>query len=353
MGALRTLRHLVPRPLRLVPADLAVVAGLVAATWVVVLLPWVRETPLRFAVGLAFALFAPGYALVAALFPRAGDPESAPEHSHGYGRTIDGYERAALSVGLSVVIVPMIGLLLDASPTSIRLLPVLVATTGFTVVAGAIATWRRWQVPPENRFRLPYWLRFDALRSKRFGLDLQRTDLSTVLLAASLLVAGTTVAYTVAAPPRGEQFTEFYLLTPADEGNGAGELVADDYPSDLVRGESRQLVVGVTNDEREGTNYTVVVRLQRVQGANDSTRVVEQARLHRFDVTLDAGEEWRREHAVTPTMTGRNLRLQYLLYRGELPANPEASGAYRHLHVWVNVTAEGDRVTNDTSTPLE
>lgn len=37
-------------------------------------------------------------------------------------------------------------------------------------------------------------------------------------------------------------------------------------------------------------------------------------------------------------MTGDELRLQYLLYRGSPPATSTQSNAYREVHLWVNVT---------------
>jgi len=55
-------------------------------------------------------LFVPGYVLVAALFPRNGD--------------IDWIERVALAFGLSIAVVPLLGLLLNFTPFGIRPVPV-------------------------------------------------------------------------------------------------------------------------------------------------------------------------------------------------------------------------------------
>jgi len=41
---------------------------------------------------------------------------------------------------------------------------------------------------------------------------------------------------------------------------------------------------------------------------------------------------------VTPTMTGRWLRLTYLLCTDEVPAEPSIESAYREVHLWVNVS---------------
>src|SRR5437867_3448634 len=55
---------------------------------------------LRVPLGLAAVLLAPGYALVAAVFPEHDD--------------LDGGMRAGLSFGLSVAVLPLLALLLDA-----------------------------------------------------------------------------------------------------------------------------------------------------------------------------------------------------------------------------------------------
>src|SRR6266705_2796807 len=68
-------------------------------------------------------LFVPGYVLMAALFPRA--------------KEIDWIERVALSLGLSIAVVPLLALLLNFTPFGIRFGPVIVTTTLFTVGVGA------------------------------------------------------------------------------------------------------------------------------------------------------------------------------------------------------------------------
>ncbi len=56
----------------------------------------------RIFLGLLFVLFLPGYIFVAALFPKKAD--------------VDSIERVALSFGLSIAIVPLIGLILNYTP---------------------------------------------------------------------------------------------------------------------------------------------------------------------------------------------------------------------------------------------
>ena len=100
--------------------DLALAVAWALATTLIVLLAPFAE-PARIGLGLVFVLFLPGYVLVAALYPRKDD--------------LDLVERVALSLGLSIAVVPLIGLGLNYSPWGIRLNPILAFVTLFIVLA--------------------------------------------------------------------------------------------------------------------------------------------------------------------------------------------------------------------------
>ena len=328
-------RLLLPPSFRRVPADLVAVLAVVVLTVGAALLPVVRDTPLRVALGLPFVLFVPGYAFIAALFPERGSPPSKDADGDTTAEGIDGIERVALSFGTSIAIAPLIGLALNFTPWGIRLVPILVALGGFTVAAALVAARRRQALPAEERFSVPYDRWLGSARAELFHPD-SRVDLAlNVVLVLSVLLAFSSVAYAVAVPKAGESFTEFYLLTE----NETGRLVADGYPTEFTAGEGQPLVVGIGNQEHEPVDYTVVTSIQRVQTENNSTRVLESNELRRFEASLEHNETWREPHVVAPEMTGERLRLTYLLYRGQPPGNPTTENAYRELHLWVNVTA--------------
>jgi uncharacterized membrane protein len=88
-------------------------------------------------------LFLPGYCLIAALFPKYGD--------------IDLIERIALSFGLSIAVVTLIALWLNFTPFGIRLDPILIALTVFSLVMILIAHFRRALLPSEERFKVPFF----------------------------------------------------------------------------------------------------------------------------------------------------------------------------------------------------
>lgn len=333
-------RLLAPRWLRRVPADLSAIVLLVLVTLGAVFLPIVSETPLRVVVGLPFVLFVPGYAFIAALFPEAGEGPIADADNDGEGNHleeggIDGIERVALSFGTSIAIVPLIGLVLNFTPWGIRLVPIMVAVSGFTLVAVAVGTYRRTELPADEQFTVPFREWYAAGRTELLEPETRMDGALNVLLVFSILLAVGSVGYAVAVPKQGETFTELYLLTEGDDG----ELVADGYPQNFTAGESQPLYVGVGNNEHESVNYTVVVELQNVTFENNSSQVHDQEQLHRFQTTIPHNQTWQLNHSVTPTMTGERLRLTYLLYKGTPPANPTVDNAYREVHLWVNVTA--------------
>ena len=107
-----------------------VVFGLASAASVMVFVVPEDAFPLvyaRYVFGSVFVLFLPGYSLIKALF---GSKE------------LDNIERFALSIGLSLALVPMAGLLLNYTPWGIRTTPVTLSLLGLTLVFSSAAVVR-------------------------------------------------------------------------------------------------------------------------------------------------------------------------------------------------------------------
>jgi hypothetical protein len=83
---------------------------------------------LRYAFGSALVLFLPGYSLIEALYPK---------------RELDELTRFALSMGLSLALVPLAGLVLNYTPFGIRLLPVAFSIAGITIALLIVALTRK------------------------------------------------------------------------------------------------------------------------------------------------------------------------------------------------------------------
>lgn len=87
--------------------------------------PW---SMVRIVAGGAFVLFIPGYALIQLLFPT---------------KDMDTIERIALSVGLSLAVAPLIGLMLNYSPWGIRLDPIAASLSAVSIALAFGGTYKR------------------------------------------------------------------------------------------------------------------------------------------------------------------------------------------------------------------
>ncbi|MGP8070520.1 MAG: DUF1616 domain-containing protein [Candidatus Bathyarchaeia archaeon] len=90
----------------------------------------------RWILGSVFVLFLPGYVTVEALFPRF--------------RELDAIERFALSIGLSLALVPLVGLLLNYTPWGVRLTPIVTSLTIFTLGIAGVGVGRRYRIDTEH-----------------------------------------------------------------------------------------------------------------------------------------------------------------------------------------------------------
>jgi uncharacterized membrane protein len=284
---------------------------------------------LRILLALPLVVLLPGYALLAALYP---ERRGTDLDSDG-GTSLSGVERFGLSVVASLALVPMVAFVVNYT-AGIHLRPLLLAVVGLTVALTVVGYVRRVRVPVDRRYRVPLgrWL---ASQRERFFSRGRRTlerapplkptsgtqGALNLLFALSLVVLAATAGYAAVNPPQDDEpFSEFYLLTQGADG----EFRSENLPREYTAGESRELFVAVGNHEGQAVPYTVVVKLGGTE-------------LDRFGRTVDAGETRRFQYAVTPEQTGDRLRLSFLLYRGDVPANPTPENAYRETHLWVSV----------------
>ena len=101
----------------------------------------------RYALGIVYILWLPGYAFIKALFPQTLPFARALAHSLGTTeKNLDTIERVALSLGMSIALVPIIGLLLNYTPWGIRLTPIVLSLTAFTIIFATAAIVREHQI---------------------------------------------------------------------------------------------------------------------------------------------------------------------------------------------------------------
>jgi hypothetical protein len=98
--------------------------------------PWVY---IRYVLGTIFVLWLPGYSFIKALFPTQVPIKLSTE-------TLDTIERIALSLGMSLALVPIVGLLLNYTPWGIRLTPIILSLLALTIVFSTAAIIREHQI---------------------------------------------------------------------------------------------------------------------------------------------------------------------------------------------------------------
>lgn len=288
---------------RINSADLDIVAALVLLTDLFILVPELAATPIRTVLGLPMVLFLPGYALIAALFPAKDD--------------LDGIERIALSFGLSIAVVPLIGLGLNYTPWGIRLIPIMVSLSVFTLLMCAVAVYRRMQLPLDKVFSVSLRKGYEALKAPITSQSNSRLDrILTIVLVIAVLASVVALVYVVVTPKQGEKFTEFYIL--GMDGK------ADNYTTHFTLGDSGQVIVGVVNHEYALVNYTMDIRL-------NNTSLSIPPGVQRF--SLEHNATWEKPVMFTPNSVGNNMKLEFLLFK-----NGNFTAPYRDLHLWVNVT---------------
>lgn len=207
------------------------------------------ESLLRKVLGLAFVLFFPGYVFVTALFPEK--------------KELDNLERLALSFGLSIAIVPLIGLALNYTPWGIRLTPILVSLTVFNLIFALLAIYRR------EKAINPWipWISIEKIKEELEWEQSSKLDKAlTVILILAIMTSIATLAYVVTHPKPGEAFTEFYILGPGGK--------AADYPTELFVGENGTVIIGIVNHEHRNVTYYVQIWLVNLTWDNTTNTTI-------------------------------------------------------------------------------
>lgn len=247
--------------------------------------------PPRVVVGVLFLLLIPGYALVAALFPRKN--------------SIDAIERLALSTGMSIALAALTGLVLNYTPWGIHLGPVLISLTSLTLLFCVAAVIRRARLPR------------DEMPGPQPG---QRTGVGRagggnrfypLVLLALVLIGFAAVVYAAVTLRAGEKFTEFYAL--GTEGTAAN------YPSKLQLGQTAEVTLGVANHERQDASYRLEIRI-----GGEIVRTMDP-------INLADGEKWEGKVSFEPKSAGQEQRVDLWLYKAQ------ETKFYRELHFSLDV----------------
>ena len=287
--------------------DLIAVILLTVLCILFVLVEPFNKTPLRIPFSLLILLFLPGYALIAAMFPRMGE--------------ISGIERFTLAIGLSIAITVFDGFAISVTPYLFRPTPLVLTLSAITTLLVLVTVLTRTLTSKDRRYFLDYQGFIESLRAD----DEKMSDVERMLmisLIGSIIIASSMLIYAKVTFDE-EEFSALYILGPDGKAEG--------YQKDLHIGEPQSITVGVENYEHAATEYTLQVKL----GAG----VLETRR-----ISLKHKEKWLEDLSFVPDRTGDHLKLAFDLHKGGVGGGVP----YRSVHLWVNSTID----YNDTSTLL-
>lgn len=256
----------------------------------ILIIAFLPENVLRIILGLPFVLFIPGYTLIAALFPRKSSLESV--------------QRLALSLGLSLAVVPLIGLILNYTTWGINLNSILYSLCGFVFITSIIAWFRQLRLTDSEKIiihiEITPWNRRSSMEKV----------LSIVLIVVLLGLVGV-IAFIATNPKSGQSFTEFYAL------DYKGKV--EDAPLEINQGDTVAVTLGIVNHEQRDTIYNIEIRIDGV------TAVTIKSPL------LSNDEKYETIATFEPQKVGDDQKVAFLLFKNE------ETEPYTQLHIWVDV----------------
>ena len=305
------------------PADLILVMLWLVAGIIAIYLPVLNVTPVRYVITIPLVLFIPGYCLIAALFPKEGD--------------ISLIERIAFSFGLSIAIIPLMGLGLNFTPWGIQLDPVVISLTFFTYVMILIAFYRRSLLPQKERFRIPFSDMGGTIGKKIFSAESSKADrILSFILVIVIIISVIITIYVMVNPREGEQFTEFYIL-------GENRTVAN-YPDIVNAGQKYPLFIGVGNHENRDVTYMIETWILHTEFDNmtNTSRIIAMDPTDYLSFTLAENQTAIIPYNLSVKETGYD-RMEFLLFNETVPGidvtgSDRINASYRDLHLVINVS---------------
>ena len=303
------------------PEDLILVLLWLTANMVVIYVPFLNNTPLRVFLALPMVLFIPGYCLVVTLFPKKSD--------------IDFIERIAISFGLSIAVVPLIGLGLNFTSRGIWLNSIVISLTFFTLMLILVAHYVRSLLPIEEQFTIELSEIAGTIKKGIFPSKTKSDRVLSIVLALVMLIVISTILYSISVPKEGERFTEFFIL-------GENQRVAD-YPNQIIAGLDYPMYISVGNNEYRTISYTIETWILRTEfdSVTNTTAVMEMDPIDRLSLTVAHNETRIIPYNLSVKNIGYN-RVEFLLFNDNVPG-PEVTGSdrinasYRNLHLGVSV----------------
>ena len=298
------IRKLLSRREKVVAFDLWLVLLFAFLAYLFVIVSPFNQTPLRIIFALPLLLFLPGYALIAAMFPRRNE--------------LSGIERFTLSIGLSIAIMVFDGFAISVTAWRFRPAPIVYSLSIITLALVLITVIRRMRIPKREQFYIDLAViaRFiDAINTREKPTEIERA--LTIALVGSILIASGMLIYAKISY-KEERFTAFYILGEGGKAEG--------YPKEVYLLEPSSVIVGIENYEHAPANYTLEIKLGGYSLLKK--RIPELAH----------GSKWESRVFFTPRHLGKHQKLEFLLYKDGL------KGVYRSVHLWVDSLIDYDNL---------
>lgn len=271
---------------RIIPLDI-----LIILIWTIVAFLFTitsNDSIIRTILGIPTVLFIPGYILLAVLFPKKDD--------------LGNIERISLSLGSSIIVISIIGLILNFT-FGIKLIPMLIVLYLYTIILGIVTIHRRERLSEEQRFSVS----FHNIKNRT---NMSSTDkILTIALLVMISIASSMIYYTLTVPKIGERFTEFYILDSTGKMN---------YGTNLKINNPVNYQIGIINHEYTTMNYTIKTLL-----GGDTLTTKE--------LTLGHNDVWQNDITIIPHKSGNDMELKFQLFKDNNFTQP-----YRELYLWID-----------------
>jgi len=228
-------------------SDLKIIVFWIIISVILFYVPVLNTSIIRIIFALPITLFIPGYILLTVLYPQKDD--------------LDLIERIALSIGLSLAIVPLIGFGLNYTSMGIQLHSLILVICCFTLVMVFIAQYRRGNLPDCERYEFPFKQILIGLKEEFVSKDKSRIDrIISIILLISIISSVMIIVFVTLFPKEGEKFSEFYIL--------GKNKIFDDYPHTIFLGHQNLVYLGINNYENRNITYTIEPYLVKVMENN-------------------------------------------------------------------------------------
>lgn len=248
---------------------------------------------LRIILGLPFALFLPGYLLMAVLFPKKDE--------------LEGLARIALSIGLSIIIVPLIGLVLNFFSWGVKLLPMMLSLIFFDILLIFLSWYRRTKLPEDQRFALT--LNIDLIK---WSNKTKSTKVIRMALLITVFLFIVTSVIILSSPKIGRKSTEFYITSQDDVTAG--------YPNQLQAGENGMVKAVIINNEQQKMRFRIEIWTD-----GDIIQTISP-------IYLENLEKWEKTVLFKAEKRNDTVKVDFLLFRDGKDIKP-----YRQLRLWVEI----------------